>query len=132
MSFSDWQGNEHLIARLKQMIRSGRIFHGCLFEGSPQQTERLADDFVRAALCERQDGDACGVCTFCRKFDSGNSEDVIVVGAEGSVKDKDIELLISAAMKKSYTGRPVFLVVRGAGRMTARAQNRLLLSLIHI
>lgn len=47
MSFSDWQGNEHLIARLKQMIRSGRIFHGCLFEGSPQQTERLADDFVR-------------------------------------------------------------------------------------
>ena len=62
MSFSDWQGNEHLIARLKQMIRSGRIFHGCLFEGSPQQTERLADDFVRAALCERQDGDACGVC----------------------------------------------------------------------
>ncbi len=129
MSFSDWQGNEHLIARLKQMIRSGRIFHGCLFEGSPQQTERLADDFVRAALCERQDGDACGVCTFCRKFDSGNSEDVIAVGAEGSVKDKDIELLISAAMKKSYTGRPVFLVVRGAGRMTARAQNRLLKTL---
>ena len=62
-------------------------------------------------------GDACGVCTFCRKFDSGNSEDVIAVGAEGSVKDKDIELLISAAMKKSYTGRPVFLVVRGAGRI---------------
>ena len=86
MSFSDWQGNEHLIARLKQMIRSG-------------------------------------------KFDSGNSEDVIAVGAEGSVKDKDIELLISAAMKKSYTGRPVFLVVRGAGRMTARAQNRLLKTL---
>ena len=32
-------------------------------------------------------------------------------------------------MKKSYTGRPVFLVVRGAGRMTARAQNRLLKTL---
>lgn len=129
MSFADWQGNENLITRLKQMIRNGRIFHGCLFEGSPEETERLADDFIRAALCERQDGDACGICTYCRKFDSGNSEDVFVVGSEGSVKDKDIEGLISAAMKKSYTGRPVFLVIRNAGRMTARAQNRLLKTL---
>ena len=129
MSFSDWRGNENLIARLKQMIRSGRIFHGCLFEGRTQQTQRLADDFIRAALCEKQDGDACGTCVYCRKFDSGNSEDVFIVGSEGSVKDKDIELLISAAMKKSYTGRPVFLVIRNAGRMTARAQNRLLKTL---
>ena len=41
MSFSDWHENENLIQRLKQMIRLGHLFHGCLFEGSPKDTERL-------------------------------------------------------------------------------------------
>lgn len=129
MSFSDLRGNENLIARLKRMIRSGRIFHGCLFEGKAQDTEALAGAFVKAALCERQDGDACGVCASCRKFEAGNSEDVSVIGGDGSVRDKDIEALISAAMKKSYTGRPVFMIVRSAEHMTLRAQNRLLKTL---
>lgn len=129
MSFSDWHENENLIQRLKQMIRSGHLFHGCLFEGSPQDTERLADDFVKAALCQRGDGDSCGTCIACRKFEAGNSEDVTVIGTEGTVKDKDIELLISAAMKKSYTGRPMFMIIRNAERMTLRAQNRLLKTL---
>ena len=71
MSFADLQGNENLIVRLKKMIRSGRIFHGCLFEGKAEDTEALAKAFVRAALCERQDGDACGICTSCRKSRSG-------------------------------------------------------------
>ena len=129
MSFSDWHENENLIQRLKQMIRLGHLFHGCLFEGSPKDTERLANDFVKAALCERKDGDSCGVCVACRKFEAHNSEDVTVIGAEGTVKDKDIELLISAAMKKSYTGRPMFMIIRNAERMTLRAQNRLLKTL---
>lgn len=129
MSFSSWQDNQNTIERLKQMIRKGRIFHGCLFEGENSRVQRLADDFVKAALCERQDGDACGVCVSCRKFDAGNSEDVMFIGSEGTVKDKETEMLISAAMKKSYTGRPMFLVIRNAGRMTLRAQNRLLKTL---
>ncbi len=129
MSFLNWQDNQNTIGRLKQMIRKGRIFHGCLFEGENSKVQRLADDFVKAALCGQQDGDACGVCVSCRKFDAGNSEDVMFIGSEGTVKDKDIETLISAAMKKSYTGRPMFLVIRNAGRMTLRAQNRLLKTL---
>ncbi len=129
MSFSDWQKNENLIGRLKQMICGGNLFHGCLFEGSSKDTRRLADDFVKAALCRRQDGDSCGMCAACRKFEAGNSEDVTVIGTDGSVKDKDIELLISAAMKKSYTGRPMFLIIQNADRMTLRAQNRLLKTL---
>ena len=129
MSFADLQGNENLIVRLTKMIRSGRIFHGCLFEGKTEDTETLAKAFVKAALCERQDGDACGICTSCRKFEAGNSEDVSFIGGEGSVRDRDIEALISAAMKKSYTGRPVFMIVRSAEHMTLRAQNRLLKTL---
>ena len=129
MAFAGMQGNENLIERLKRMIRSGRIFHGCIFEGKAEETGRLADSFVKAALCLKQDGDACGSWVSCRKFDSGNSEDVFSIGSEGTVRDKDVEALISAAMKKSYTGRPVFLMVRGAERMTLRAQNRLLKTL---
>lgn len=129
MSFSDLQGNENLIARLKRMICSGRIFHGCLFEGNAKETEALAFSFVKAVLCERQDGDACGICTACRKFEAQNSEDVSVIGGDGTVRDKDIEMLIQTAMKKSYTGHPLFLIVRNAERMTLRAQNRLLKTL---
>ena len=108
MSFSDWQGNEHLIARLKQMIRSGRIFTDvCLRAVRSRQSGWQTILSGRRSAKGRTATPAAYVLS-AEKFDSGNSEDVIAVGAEGSVKDKDIELLISAAMKKSYTGRPVF------------------------
>ncbi len=131
MSFADLQlqGSEKLVAGLKRMIRSGRLFHGCLFEGRPEDTEALAMEFIRAVLCERGDGDSCGVCLSCRKIHNRNSEDVVVIGDNGTVRDKEVEYLISAAMKKSYTGRPVFLLIKNASQMTVRAQNRLLKTL---
>jgi DNA polymerase-3 subunit delta' len=130
MSFSAINGNENLINRLKQMICADKLFHGYIFEGSTADTEALSEAFISAALCERHDGDACGVCTSCRKIADGNSEDVISVGTAGkSVKDRDIEEMISRTFRKSYTGRRLFMTVRNADSMTLRAQNRLLKTL---
>ena len=134
MSFSeiisDLKGNEKLIERLQLAIRAGKLFHGYIIEGKDAETQMLADAFISAALCERRDGDACGACAACRKIADGNSEDVIRIGKPGeSVKDKDVEGMISRAMQRSYTGNRLFMVVANADSMTLRAQNRLLKTL---
>lgn len=134
MSFSeiisDLKGNEKLIERLKLAIRAGKLFHGYIIEGKESDTQRLADAFITAALCERHDGDACGTCAACRKVADGNSEDVIRIGKPGeSVKNRDVEGMITRAMQKSYTGNRLFMVVANADSMTLRAQNRLLKTL---
>lgn len=129
MSFSDISGNEKLKERLAQIILSGKIFHGYIFEGPSAQADALADQFVRAALCESKSGDSCDRCVSCRKIDAGNSEDIITYGTEGSIKDKEVQALISRTLKKSYTGNRVFMIIKNADQMTARAQNRLLKTL---
>ncbi|MCI8285469.1 MAG: hypothetical protein HFE90_09455 [Firmicutes bacterium] len=129
MSLSEIQLNTGLAERLKRMICSGRIFHGYIFEGAGKDTETLVEDFAAAALCEKGSGEACGECVSCRKIRSGNSEDIIRSGEGNSIKDKDIENLISRVMKKSYTGRRMFMIIRQAETMTLRAQNRLLKTL---
>lgn len=129
MSFADIHGNEKLISRLKQTILTDRIFHGYIFEGPASDTEEIASAFIKAALCESHSGDACGMCVPCKKFDAGNSEDVLVLGTEGTIKDKDVELLIAQTMKKSFTGNRTFMMIKNADSMTLRAQNRLLKTL---
>lgn len=124
------KGNENLINRLRLTVRSGKLFHGYIIEGKTDQTGILADAFISAALCERHDGDACGTCVSCRKIADGNSEDVVKIGVLGeSVKDRDVEEMISRTMQRSYTGNRLFMVVRNADSMTLRAQNRLLKTL---
>lgn len=129
MPLSEIQLNTGLTERLKRMICSGRIFHGYIFEGAQRDTEALAENFAAAALCESGSGEACGECVSCRKIRSGNSEDIIQIGEGNSIRDKDIESLISRVMKKSYTGRRMFMIIRQADTMTLRAQNRLLKTL---
>lgn len=134
MSFSDiiseLKGNEKLIERIRLAIQSGRLFHGYIIEGKEYETQKLAEAFISAALCERHDGDACGMCASCRKIADGNSEDIIRIGRPGeSVKDRAVEGMISRAMQRSYTGHRLFMLVSNADSMTLRAQNRLLKTL---
>lgn len=129
MSFSEISGNEKLKNRLIQIVRSGKIFHGYIFEGPSADAEAVAHQFAKAALCESRSGDACDSCVSCRKVDAGNSEDIVIFGQEGSIKDKEVQELISRTLKKSYTGNRVFLIINNSDKMTPRAQNRLLKTL---
>ena len=122
--------NKNLIRRMKQTVRTGRLFHGYIIEGKPQETEDLAMQIIGGALCQRHDGEMCGVCPACRKLAGGNSEDVIYTGTPGeTVKDAAIEEVISRTLKKSYTGNRLFMVVRNADSITPKGQNRLLKTL---
>src|SRR5208337_2442002 len=66
MGFSDFLGNEKIVAALRGALRSGRVPHALLFTG-PRGVGKytLARMFAQAANCERLTDDFCGTCPTC-------------------------------------------------------------------
>src|ERR1700752_4800192 len=69
MGFSEFLGNEHIVAALRGALRSGRVPHALLFTG-PHGVGKftLARLFAQAANCERLTDDACGECYSCQRI----------------------------------------------------------------
>ncbi len=69
MGFSDFLGNEKIVAALRGALRSGRVPHALLFTG-PRGVGKytLARMFAQAANCERLTDDFCGECATCRRI----------------------------------------------------------------
>ena len=68
MGFSDFLGNERVVAALRGALRSGRVPHSLLFTG-PRGVGKftLARMFAQAANCERLSDDFCGGCATCQR-----------------------------------------------------------------
>ncbi len=69
MGFSDFLGNEKIVAALRGALRSGRVPHALLFTG-PRGVGKytLARMLAQAANCERLTDDFCGECATCRRI----------------------------------------------------------------
>ena len=69
MGFSEFLGNERIVAALRGALRSGRVPHSLLFTG-PRGVGKftLARMFAQAANCERLKDDFCGECYTCRRI----------------------------------------------------------------
>ena len=69
MGFSEFLGNERIVAALHGALRSGRVPHALLFTG-PRGVGKftLARMFAQAANCERLTDDFCGECPTCRRI----------------------------------------------------------------
>jgi DNA polymerase III subunit delta' len=69
MGFSEFLGNERVVAALRGALRSGRVPHALLFTG-PRGVGKftLARMFAQAANCERLPDDFCGECPTCRRI----------------------------------------------------------------
>lgn len=69
MPFSDFTGNERIVAALRGALRTGRVPHALLFSG-PRGLGKytLARMFAQAANCERLPDDFCGSCNTCRRI----------------------------------------------------------------
>ncbi len=69
MGFSEFLGNEKIVAALRGALRSARVPHALLFTG-PRGVGKytLARMFAQAANCERMTDDYCGECATCRQI----------------------------------------------------------------
>jgi DNA polymerase-3 subunit delta' len=69
MGFSEFLGNERIVAALRGALRSGRVPHALLFTGSRGVGKfTLARMFAQAANCERLTDDSCGECITCQRI----------------------------------------------------------------
>src|SRR5438105_7861772 len=69
MSFSEFLGNERVVAALRGALRKGRVPHALLFTGSRGVGKfTLARMFAQAANCERLTDDSCGECDTCKRI----------------------------------------------------------------
>ncbi len=97
-------------SRLRNAIAEGDLFHAYLFEGNRRNNEELADWFTAAALCEKQDGQICGICTNCRQIADRVSPYVVRIrtAAEAEASDERFEKRITeeqAEAKKKPAGK---------------------------
>lgn len=69
MPFSEYLGNERIVATLRGALRNARVPHAMLFCG-PRGVGKytLARMFAQAANCERLLDDFCGACETCLKI----------------------------------------------------------------
>lgn len=69
MGFSEFLGNERIVAALRGALRSERVPHTLLFSG-PRGLGKftLARMFAQAANCERLKDDFCGECVTCQRI----------------------------------------------------------------
>jgi len=82
MGFSEFLGNEAMVAALRGALRSERVPHAMLFTG-PRGVGKftLARMFAQAANCERLKDDFCGECATCERVSQlANLEDLIAQG----------------------------------------------------
>lgn len=69
MPFSEFLGNERVVAALRGALRSDRVPHALLFSG-PRGLGKftLARMFAQAANCQRLKDDFCGECDTCKRI----------------------------------------------------------------
>jgi len=82
MGFSEFLGNEAMVAALRGALRAERVPHAMLFTG-PRGVGKftLARMFAQAANCERLKDDFCGECSTCQRIAQlANLPDLITRG----------------------------------------------------
>lgn len=98
MTFSDFVGNERVVAVLHRMLATNRLPHALLFAGQKGIGKfTLATLFARALNCEQAQGTICGSCRNCR--DLAALEDLPALEraakeARGSAKPEEVPLLL--------------------------------------
>jgi DNA polymerase-3 subunit delta' len=134
VSFKDIQGQDRAIAFLKSSIENGRIPHAYIFYGPGGVGKKLAAvNFVKAVNClGSPDNRPCDSCIPCRKVDSSNHPDVMILKPEkdgGSIPIDDVRALIKDANLKPYEAKKKFYIIDEADGMKEEAANALLKTL---
>lgn len=133
MGFSSIIGNKRAVEILKRAIACERPAHAYLFIGPDGVGKKLlALSFAKAINCleRKEDGDSCNLCISCRKIDSLNHPDIIIVKPDGKfIKIDQIRTVQRQLQFKSLEGRYKVCIIDGAESMNLSSANALLKTL---
>jgi DNA polymerase III subunit delta' len=130
--FAHLLGQEKAKTLLTRSLAAGRTPHAYLFRGPEGVGKQLFAQVMAATLNCRQtlDGAACGNCSSCRKFRSGNHPDFVVIRPEqGSIKIDRIRELIKALSYPPYESATRVVLLEDIHTMRREAANSLLKTL---
>ena len=123
-----------LDAKMQQLMRSaqaGRIVHALLFTG-PHGTGKktMAELFAQTVLCTGDGERPCGVCSACKKCETGAHLDIHRVAPEKNIiKVDQIRDLIDTLSLTAREGGYKIAIIDRADCMNESAQNALLKTL---
>jgi len=129
IAFDDYKGQSAVYESLKKDLTTGQGVHAYLFSGPKGVGKRtLAALLGQGFLCS-QAQKPCGQCPSCRRMLDGNHPDVMILKDEKSIKVDAVRELIRQASEHTYEGGKRIIMIHGAEKMTAQAQNSLLKTL---
>lgn len=131
MSFTSIYGQEGPVTVLQSALEKKRVPHAFLFYGADGIGKRTtALVFAKALNCETGAADACDACSSCRKIDSGNHPDILIIRPEGQfIKVADIKELQERMRFRPLEGAKRVVIVDDAERMNITSANSLLKTL---
>jgi len=149
MAFKDIVGQDRCLATLRSALDSGLLHHGYLFGGPDGVGKELtARTLAQASNCEKNDGEACGVCGPCRRIAGRSHSDVVFILPEAEmiargwagradfdgtpsreIKIGQIRKLQERLAYKALEARRKFALIVQAEAMNVQAQNALLKTL---
>lgn len=114
------------MAPLIESISKGRASHAYILAG-PGSGMEIALEMAKAANCRSGASRPCGRCSTCRRIETGNHPDVMVISPSGAtIKIGAMrELRADAEVKPFERGKKVYIIDE-AHRMTAEAANSIL------
>jgi DNA polymerase III subunit delta' len=127
--FAGLLGQEKAKMFLGRSLAAQRIPHAYLFRGPDGVGKQLFARVMAATLNCKQpvSGTACGKCSCCRKFHSGNHPDFLVIRPEqGSIKIDMIRGLIKAVSYPPYESEMRVVLLEDIHTMRREAANSLL------
>lgn len=122
-TFTEVVGQDHIKATLKNQIKSGRVGHAYLLNGTRGTGKTsIAKILARAVNCEKtQDGEPCNECEICKAILDGSLTDVVEMDAasNNSVEDireirNEVNFLPTRAKYRVYIIDEVHMLSTGA------------------
>ena len=136
MSFAETNKNSAVAQQLRSLLNSGRLVHAFLFVGTKEERLQTGKALARAILCVQPvQGDACGDCPSCRKFDHGNHEEFLYLDLDTAPGSAKMQIGVDAVehlqeqLKLKPFGKRHVVLIEEAHLLNTAAQNKLLKTL---
>ncbi len=131
--FKNIVGNDNLKALIANHIRNKTLSHAYIIEGPKGSGKRtMAMEICKALCCENRDGALpCDICRSCKRIADGYNTDVfrLTRGEKASISVQDVREMTDTLGYYPDDGEVKIYIIEEAEKMTAQAQNALLLSL---